>query len=164
MNYRTHDGEKISEIGLGGYALSGAYGKKDPQQFTSIVQGAYERGVNFFDVADIYGPAEQILGQAVAPFRQKVWLATKVGWGSQGKPDCSPEHIRASCEKSLKNLRTDTIDLYQIHFNDPGTPVEVTVAALEKLKSAGKIRYYGIGHVPPDRLEAFLPLGSRSRR
>ena len=159
MNYRFHNGEKISEIGLGGYALSGAYGKKDPQQFTSIVQGAYEWGVNFFDVADIYGPAEQILGQAVAPFRQKVWLATKVGWGSQGKPDCSPEHIRASCEKSLKNLRTDTIDLYQIHFNDPDTPVEVTVAALEKLKSAGKIRYYGIGHVPPDRLEAFFTLG-----
>jgi aryl-alcohol dehydrogenase-like predicted oxidoreductase len=159
MNYRSHNGEKISEIGLGGYALSGAYGKKDPQQFIGIVKGAYERGVNFFDVADIYGPAEQILGQAVAPFRHRVWLATKVGWSSQGKPDCSPEHILSSCEQSLINLQTDYIDLYQIHFNDPDTPVEATVGALEKLKTVGKIRHYGIGHVPPDRLEAFFTLG-----
>jgi aryl-alcohol dehydrogenase-like predicted oxidoreductase len=159
MKYRSHNGENLSEIGIGGYALSGAYGKKDPQQFIGIVKGAYERGVNFFDVADIYGPAEQILGQAVAPFRQMVSLATKVGWSSQGKPDCSPEHILSSCEQSLKNLHTDYIDLYQIHFDDPDTPVEVTVGALEKLKAAGKIRHYGIGHVPPDRLEAFFTLG-----
>ena len=159
MKYRSHNGEKISEIGLGGYALSGAYGKKDPRQFIGIVKRAYELGVTFFDVADIYGPAEQVLGQAVAPFRQRVWLATKVGWGSQGKPDCSPKHILSSCEQSLKNLGTDYIDLYQIHFNDPDTPVEATVGALENLKDAGKIRYYGIGHVPPDRLEAFFTLG-----
>jgi aryl-alcohol dehydrogenase-like predicted oxidoreductase len=159
MKSRFHHGEKIYEISLGGYALSGAYGKKDPQQFIGIVKGAYERGVNFFDVADIYGPAEEILGRAVASFRQKVWLATKVGWSSQGKPDCSPEHIRSSCEQSLKNLHTDYIDLYQIHIDDADTPTEATVGALEALNAAGKIRHYGIGHVPPDRLEAYFTLG-----
>jgi aryl-alcohol dehydrogenase-like predicted oxidoreductase len=73
MKYRSHNSEKISEIGLGWYALSGAYGKKDPRQFIGIVKRAYDLGVTFFDVADIYGPAEQILGQAVAPLCFDAW-------------------------------------------------------------------------------------------
>lgn len=160
MHYRFQKNERISEIGLGGYALSGVYGKKDPEQFINVIRRAYDLGVTFFDVADIYGPAEEILGRAVASFRQKVWIATKVGWTSEGKPDCSPEHFFSSCEQSLKRLKTDYLDLYQIHFNDPDTPVESTVGALQALRIDGKIRHYGVGHLPLDRLSSYIEIGS----
>jgi aryl-alcohol dehydrogenase-like predicted oxidoreductase len=156
MRYRTNQGERISEIGIGGYALSGVYGKKDPEQFPILARRAFDLGVTFFDVADVYGPAEEILGRAVASFRKQVWLATKVGWGAQGKPDCSAEHVLASCEQSLRRLQTDWIDLYQIHFDDPDTPAEETVGALEQLKTTGKIRYFGVGHLPPARMQAYI--------
>ena len=159
MQYRFHQNERISEIGLGGYALSGVYGKKDTEQFINVIRRAYDLGVTFYDVADIYGPAEEILGRAVASFRQKVWIATKVGWSSEGKPDCSPEHIFTSCEQSLNRIKTDYLDLYQIHFNDPDTPVETTVGALERLQVEGKIRHYGIGHLPLDRLASYFEIG-----
>ena len=93
MQYRVDDNKVLSEIGIGGYALSGVYGEKDPDKFNEIVRLAYDKGVTFFDVADIYGPAEEIMGQAVAPFRDRVWLATKVGWGDDGVPDCSAEQL-----------------------------------------------------------------------
>jgi aryl-alcohol dehydrogenase-like predicted oxidoreductase len=160
MKYRFHNSEKISEIGWGGYALSGAYGKKDPKVFVDVIHRAYDLGVNFFDVADIYGPAEEILGRAVAPFREQVWIATKVGWGTDGKPDCSSRHILNSCDKSLGRLGTDYIDLYQIHFNDPERSVEETVGALEKLKVEGKIRHFGIGHIQPERMKAYFNSGT----
>jgi aryl-alcohol dehydrogenase-like predicted oxidoreductase len=160
MKYRFHNGEKISEIGWGGYALSGVYGKKDPDTFVNVIRRAYDLGVNFFDVADIYGPAEEILGRAVHPFREKVFIATKVGWGTDGKPDCSSEHIWVSCDKSLTRLKTDYIDLYQIHFDDPDTLVDETIEALEKLKAEGKILHYGIGHIQPDRIKAYFNSGT----
>ena len=159
MDYRYHAGEAISEVGLGCYALSGAYGPHDPDAFCGVIRRAYELGVNFFDTADIYGPAETILGQAVAPFREEVLIATKVGARSDGKPDCSPEHVIASCEASLERLGTSVIDLYQIHFDDPETPVAETLGALEQLKVAGKIRHYGVGHLPPERLRSYLSEG-----
>jgi aryl-alcohol dehydrogenase-like predicted oxidoreductase len=159
VNYRHHAGEAISEVGLGCYALSGAYGHREPNAFLRVVRRAYELGVNFFDTADIYGPAETILGQAVAPFRDKVLIATKVGARCDGKPDCSPGHIVASCEASLMRLGTGVIDLYQIHFDDPETPVGETLNALEGLKTAGKIRHYGVGHLPPERLREYLAVG-----
>jgi aryl-alcohol dehydrogenase-like predicted oxidoreductase len=159
MEYRLHKDEKISEIGWGGYALSGVYGKKDPDAFIGVIRRAYDLGVNFFDVADIYGPAEEILGRAVVPFRDQVWIATKMGWGAEGMPDCSFGHVRASCDKSLERLGTDYIDLYQIHFSDLKTPVEETVEALEKLKAEGKIRHYGVGHIQPERMEAYFNTG-----
>jgi aryl-alcohol dehydrogenase-like predicted oxidoreductase len=77
MRYRTHRGEKLSEIGLGCYALSGAYGKKEAEPFVTLIRRAHDLGVTFFDTADIYGPAEEVLGRAVAPFRDRVWIATK---------------------------------------------------------------------------------------
>jgi aryl-alcohol dehydrogenase-like predicted oxidoreductase len=126
----------------------------------NVIRHAYDLGVNFFDVADIYGPAEEILGRAVAPFREQVWIATKVGWGTEGKPDCSSGHILASCEKSLERLETDYIDLYQIHFSDPETPVDETVNALEKIKTEGKIRHYGVGHIQPERMETYFNAGT----
>jgi aryl-alcohol dehydrogenase-like predicted oxidoreductase len=159
MQTRSHRGEAVSEIGIGCYALSGAYGPKEPAAFVPLLRRAYELGVTFFDTADIYGPAEEVLGRAVAPFREEVWLATKGGWGSEDKPDTSAQHLQAACESSLKRLQTDTIDLYQVHFDDGRTPVEETVDALERLQAAGKIRHYGVSHLPPARLERYLETG-----
>jgi aryl-alcohol dehydrogenase-like predicted oxidoreductase len=159
MQYRVHQGEKLSEIGLGCYALSGAYGQRDPESFIDLLRRAYEQGVTFFDTAGIYGPAEEILGRAVAPFRDQVWIATKVGAGDDGRRDCSAEQVAASCEQSLRRLNTDHIDLYQVHFDDPDTPVEETVGALERLKAAGKIRHYGVGHLPASRMAAYFATG-----
>jgi aryl-alcohol dehydrogenase-like predicted oxidoreductase len=159
MRYRTHRGEKLSEIGFGCYALSGAYGKKESDPFVKLIRRAHDLGVTFFDTADIYGPAEEVLGRAVALFRDRVWIATKVGWGVERKPDCSAEHVLSSCERSLERLGTDYIDLYQIHFNDPQTPVEETVEALMQLRAAGKVRYCGVGHLPPGRVAEYIAAG-----
>lgn len=159
MQYRTHRGESLSEIGFGCYALSGAYGQKDLGQSVALIRQAYDLGVTFFDTADAYGPAEEVLGRALAPFRDRVWIASKVGWGSEHRPDCSPGHVRASCEASLQRLGTDHLDLYQIHFHDRDTQIEETVGALEDLKSAGKIRYYGLGHLQPDGMAGYMATG-----
>jgi aryl-alcohol dehydrogenase-like predicted oxidoreductase len=159
MRYRTHKTETLSEIGIGCYAMSGAYGPKDPQRFVDLIRRGFDLGVTFFDTADQYGPAEEILGRAVAPFRDRVWIATKVGVRVDGGFDLSSEHVRASCEHSLQRLGTDRIDLYQVHDNDPQTPVEETLGALEKLKAAGKIRHYGVGHLPLPRVQAYVAAG-----
>ncbi|MGD1997173.1 MAG: aldo/keto reductase [Anaerolineae bacterium] len=159
MRYRTCQGERLSEIGVGTYALSGAYGEKDPAQFIDLLRRAYDLGVTFFDTADVYGPAEEVLGRAVAPFRDQVWIATKVGANLDGGPDCSHEHVVSSCERSLQRLQTDYLDLYQIHRGDPNTPIEETVTALEELKAAGKIRRYGLAHLPLPQLQAYLAAG-----
>lgn len=159
MQTRRHQGEVLSEIGLGCYALSGAYGGADPERFVTLVRRAYDLGVTVFDTADIYGPAEEVLGRAVAPFRNTVWVASKAGWGTDNQPDCSPQHIRASCEASLQRLGTDYLDLYQIHFHDPDTPIDETVGALQALQVQGKIRHYGVGHLPPERMAEYMAEG-----
>lgn len=160
MEYREHKGFKVSEIGVGCYSLSGVYGKKDVEKFKQMLDRAYELGVNFFDTAPVYGDAELILGEAVKPYRDDVYIATKVGLRENSKPDLSGKHVRTSCEKSLGRLQTDYIDLYQVHFNDPNTPVEETVEALEELLNEGKIRGYGVGHLPADRVEAYCEVGN----
>jgi len=159
VEYREHDGFRISEVGLGCYALSGAYGTKDVEEFKRTLRRAYELGVNFFDVAEAYGDAEQLLGEAVKPFRKEVYIATKVGICRGLKPDLSRAYIERACEESLERLQTDYIDFYQVHFDDPDTPVEGTVGALEGLTSAGKIRRYGLGHLPVERVERYFELG-----
>ncbi len=159
MDYMRHQGQTLSAIGLGCYAISGAYGKRDPESFVSLLRQAHEQGVTFFDTAAIYGPAEEILGRAVAPFRDQVWIATKVGARDDGRRNCSAGQVVASCEQSLHRLQTDRIDLYQVHFDDPDTPVEETVSALEQLKAAGKIRHYGLGHLPTPRMESYFAIG-----
>jgi aryl-alcohol dehydrogenase-like predicted oxidoreductase len=124
-----------------------------------VIRRAYDLGVTFFDTADVYGPGEQIMGRAVAPFRDQVWVATKVGVSADGKPDCSAEHVLSSCEGSLRRLQTETIDLYQIHFDDPEAPIGETVDALETLKASGKILHYGVGHVPLPALWSYMGSG-----
>lgn len=160
MLYRTHDGLDISEIGIGCYALSGAYGQKDLEAFKAMLRRAYELGVNFFDTADAYGDAEAILGEVVNPFREEVFIATKVGVKESTKPNLSAEYLQSSCEESLRRLETEYIDLYQIHFDDPETSVKETIAALEDLAGQGKIRHYGLGHLSPPRVEDYLEQGT----
>ena len=119
MRYRKYKNLNISEIGIGCYSLSGVYGKKDIDEFKKMIVRAYELGVNFFDTAEAYGNAEQILGEVVEPFRKNIHIATKVGVKEGIRPDLSKEYIKKACEESLRNLKTDYIDLYQIHFDDP---------------------------------------------
>lgn len=155
MKYRKHKDFNISEVGIGCYSLSGVYGTKDVNEFKKMINRAYELGVNFFDTAEAYGNAEQIFGEIVKSFRKNVYIATKVGVKEGIKPNLSEKYIKSACEQSLKNLQTDYIDLYQIHFDDPETPIEETISALEKLKNEGKIIYYGIGHLPREKVEMY---------
>jgi len=159
MKYRKHRDLKISEVGVGTYSLSGVYGRKDIKEFKRMIYRAFDLGVNFFDTAEGYGDAERILGDAIKPFRKEVYIATKVGVKGNYKSNLSREYIKRACEESLKRLQTDHIDLYQVHFSDPDTPVEETVGALEELASEGKIRYYGVCHLSKEVIEQYCRIG-----
>ena len=160
MRYYERDGLKVSQIGVGCYGLSGAYGAKDRVELARVLRRAHELGVTFFDTASAYGDAEEFLGSAMKGFRDDVCLATKVGLAGQGATsDLSPEAIRASCDLSLKRLGTDYIDLYQVHYDDPRAAVAEVVSTFESLKAAGKIRAWGISHLPPDRVREYCTVG-----
>jgi aryl-alcohol dehydrogenase-like predicted oxidoreductase len=160
MRYRKHRDLRISEVGVGTYSLSGVYGTKNIEGFKSMINRAFELGVNFFDTAEAYGNAEEILGKAVKAFRKEIYIATKVGIREGYKPNLSREYIRKACEESLKRLQTDYIDLYQVHFNDPNTPMEDTIDVLEELVDKGKIRYYGVCHLPKEVIEDYCKIGN----
>ncbi len=160
MNNRKHKGLRISEIGFGCYGLSGAYGSMDVEDYKSTINRAYELGVNFFDTAEAYGGAEKILGEVVMPHRQEVIIATKVGIKEGFKPNLSRKYVKEACEQSLKALQTEYIDLYQVHFDDPETPVEETVGALEELVTQGIIRNYGLSHLPLARIKTYFEIGN----
>lgn len=159
MEYREHRGLTLSAIGVGGYALAGAYGAVDPRDFSGLLRRAHDLGVTFFDTAGNYGDAEAVLGAAVRPFRHEVLLATKVGSPEGAPPRLDREAVEAACRRSLQRLGTDRIDLLQVHFDDPGTPVEETVSALEGLRAGGLIRHYGVGHLPATRVARYLEVG-----
>ena len=159
MRERRHDGLRLSEIGVGCYALSGAYGTKDPKVFARMLVRAHELGVRVFDTADAYGDAERILGEALCPIRDEVLLATKVGPTAGVRPSLRREAVKAACDRSLARLKTDRIDLYQVHFDDPPPPVRETVDALEELVEEGKIRRYGLGHLPLARVQDYAKAG-----
>jgi aryl-alcohol dehydrogenase-like predicted oxidoreductase len=160
MEYRLHKNFEISEIGVGCYSLGGAYGEKDVGEFKRMLVRAYGLGVNFFDTAGIYGDGERILGEAIKPFRRNVYLATKVSPMGDDQTRLSYETLKSACENSLKMLQTDYVDLYQVHFDDPTTPVPETVAGLDKLVGEGKIRAYGVCHLPQERVEEYCREGS----
>jgi aryl-alcohol dehydrogenase-like predicted oxidoreductase len=162
MKYRhSPDGSlRFSEMGLGTYALAGVYGRKDPGQFKRVVGRALDLGVTFFDAARTYGHAEAVLGKALAGFRPQVVISTKVAASLEEGFCCSYDAVVRSCDQSLKNLQTDFIDLYQIHFDDGVTPPAEVIRAMEHLKAAGKIRAYGIGHISYERAEDYLRQGS----
>lgn len=159
MEYREHRGLTLSEVGVGGYALAGAYGPVDRGEFLTLLRRAHARGVTVFDTAGTYGDAETVLGEAVRPFRDEVMLATKVGSPEGAPPSLRPEAVQAACRRSLERLGTDRIDLLQVHFDDPATPVEDTVATLESLRDEGLIRHYGVGHLPAARVARYLEVG-----
>jgi len=143
-------GLEVSALGLGCMGLSFGYGPAaDKQDAIQLIRAAFERGVTFFDSAEAYGPYanEELLGEAVAPFRNDVVIATKFGF-REGKPalgtDSRPATIRAVAEASLKRLRTDVIDLFYQHRVDPDVPMEDVAGAVKDLISAGKVRHFGM--------------------
>lgn len=159
MLYRTHGDLTLSEVGVGCYALSGVYGHKDIAEYRRMLERAYALGVTFYDTAAAYGEAERILGEQVRPYRDQILIATKIAIEPGFRRDLSAGYVKTACEDSLRRLQTDVIDLYQVHFDDPNTSVEETVGALEALVEEGKIRHYGVGHLPKDRIVAYLEQG-----
>jgi len=142
---------EVSAIGLGCMGLSFGYGPAvDKQQGISLIRAAVERGVTFFDTAEVYGPYtnEELVGEALAPFRDQVVIATKFGFkienGKQADLDSRPEHIKEVAEASLKRLKTDVIDLFYQHRVDPNVPIEDVAGAVKDLIQQGKVKHIGL--------------------
>ena len=143
-------GLEVSALGLGCMGLSFGYGNKtDKQDAIQLIRSAFEKGVNFYDTAEAYGPGdnEELLGEALQPFRKEVVIATKFGF-KEGKTslgtDSSPENIRAVTEASLKRLRTDVIDLFYQHRVDPNVPIEDVAGTVKDLIKEGKVKHFGL--------------------
>ena len=162
-------GLTVSEIGLGCMGLSFAYGPATEKQAAiELLRSAFERGVTFFDTAEAYGPFanEELLGEALAPFRDEVVIATKFGFvdGEPAKgPDSRPERIREVAEASLKRLRTDRIDLFYQHRVDPNVPMEDVAGAVKNLVEEGKVRHFGLSEAGVQsirRAHAVLPVAA----
>jgi len=145
-------GLEVSAIGLGCMGLSFAYGPAmDPREAIKLVRAAVDRGVTFFDTAEAYGPFknEEVVGEALAPVRDKVVIATKFGFkfdaaNAQTGLDSRPQHIREVAEASLKRLKTDVIDLFYQHRVDPDVPIEDVAGAVKDLIKQGKVRHFGL--------------------
>jgi aryl-alcohol dehydrogenase-like predicted oxidoreductase len=146
-------GLEVSAIGLGCMGMSFGYGPaKSKEDMIPVIRGAVERGVTFFDTAEVYGPFinEELVGEALAPFRGQVVIATKFGWkidsstGKQVGLDSRPEHIKEVAEASLKRLRVDVIDLYYQHRVDPDVPIEDVAGAVKDLIQEGKVKHFGL--------------------
>lgn len=149
MKQRTLGGLQVSEIGAGCMTFAGNYNAPVPKnEALKTIRTAFEHGVTFFDTAEVYGPylSEEFVGEAVAPFRDKVQIATKFGFAIDGTIalNSCPEHIRKVVEESLKRLRTDRIDLYYQHRVDPSVPIEDVAGAIKDLISQGKILHFGL--------------------
>ncbi len=143
---------EVSAIGFGCMGLSTGYGPAlEKQQGISVIRAAVDRGVTFFDTAEIYGPYinEELVGEALAPVRGKVIIATKFGFkidanGKQAGVDSRPEHIKQVAEASLKRLRTEVIDLFYQHRVDPAVPIEDVAGAVKDLIQQGKVKHFGL--------------------
>jgi len=151
----------LSAVGLGGWCFGGGYdwGPVDTASAERAVNEALSRGINWVDTAPVYGESEQFLGRVLAARRCKIFYATKCGLikrTSWPEHDLSAQTIVCQVENSLKNLRTDYIDLYQVHYPDPKTPWEEVFACLARLRTQGKIRYVGVCNVSADELRQIL--------
>ena len=144
---------EVSAIGLGCMGMSFGYGPpKDKQEMISVIRSAVELGVTFFDTAEVYGPFsnEELVGEALAPVREQVVIATKFGFkfdsetGKQAGLDSRPEHIKQVAEASLKRLRTNVIDLFYQHRVDPDVPIEDVAGAVKDLIQEGKVKHFGL--------------------
>ena len=145
-------GLEVSELGLGCMGLSFGYGPaSDRGAAIALIRAAVERGVTFFDTAQVYGPFtnEEVVGEALAPFRGAVAIATKFGFamdadGKQTGPDSRPEYIRRMTEGSLRRLRVESIDLYYQHRVDPNVPIEEVAGTVKELIAEGKVKHFGM--------------------
>jgi aryl-alcohol dehydrogenase-like predicted oxidoreductase len=145
---------EVSALGLGCMGMSFSYGPpKDKQEMIALLRAAVERGITFFDTAEVYGPFinEELVGEALAPFRQQVVIATKFGWkpafdgeARWSRLDSRPEHIKLAAEGSLNRLKTDVIDLYYQHRVDPDVPIEDVAGAVKGLIQEGKVKHFGL--------------------
>jgi len=143
-------GLEVSAIGLGCMGMSFSYGPPpDKKEMISLLHSAVENGITFFDTAEVYGPFinEELIGEALQPFRNKVVIATKFGFDTTkgiSSLDSRPEHIRQVAEASLKRLRTDVIDLFYQHRVDPNVPIEDVAGTIKELIKEGKVKYFGL--------------------
>ncbi len=146
---------EISALGFGCMGMSFSYGPpKDKKEMTELLHAAVERGITFFDTAEVYGPFtnEELVGEALAPYRGKVVIATKFGFdlsGSDNRPGAAglnsrPEHVKQAVEGSLKRLKVDVIDLLYQHRVDPNVPIEDVAGAVKELIQAGKVKHFGM--------------------
>jgi Predicted oxidoreductases (related to aryl-alcohol dehydrogenases) len=167
MKYKelANTGEKLSVIGLGCMGMSAAYGIADNVESIATLNYALDLGINFWDTADIYGNGanEELISKVLVPNRDKIFIATKFGFrirgngdvfvGGETYVDASPKWMKEAVEKSLKRLKTETIDLYYAHRVDPNVPIEETVEAMSELVKEGKVRYLGLSEATPDDLK-----------
>jgi aryl-alcohol dehydrogenase-like predicted oxidoreductase len=144
---------EVSALGLGCMGMSFGYGPAgDKQEMISVIRAAVERGITFFDTAEVYGPFtnEELVGEALAPFREQVVIATKFGFkldpntGQQAGLDSRPVHIKEVAEASLKRLNTNVIDLFYQHRVDPNVPIEDVAGAVKELIQQGKVKHFGL--------------------
>ena len=155
---------EVSALGLGCMGMSANYGPPaDKQEMVALIRAAVERGVTLFDTAEVYGPYvnEELVGEALAPFKGQVVIATKFGFDldketaqRRGGLDSRPEHIKAVAEASLQRLKNDAIDLFYQHRVDPAVPIEDVAGAVKDLIAQGKVRHFGLsepgsGHDSP---------------
>src|SRR6266850_5926406 len=145
---------EVSAIGLGCMGMSFGYGPAaDKKEMISLIRSAVERGVTFFDTAEVYGPFlnEELVGEALAPFRKQVVIATKFGFAPDPNRgpgwsalDSRPEHIKEVAEASLKRLKVEVIDLFYQHRVDPNVPIEDVAGAVKDLIRQGKVKHFGL--------------------
>src|SRR6187200_996847 len=147
-----NSGLEVSALGLGCMGMSFGLGPAaDKKEMITLIHKAVEKGINFFDTAEVYGPFtnEELVGEALEPFKGQVAIATKFGWkpNAEGKwsdLDSRPEHIKKVCEASLKRLRVDVIDLFYQHRVDPNVPIEDVAGAVKDLIRDGKVKHCGL--------------------
>jgi aryl-alcohol dehydrogenase-like predicted oxidoreductase len=163
MEYRPfgQTGLQVSAMGFGCWEIGGTYGKIEEAQFQQAVQRAIDAGINCFDTAEAYGmgASEQALARALGGRRQEILIVTKFGVGYAEAPrgrDSSRQRAMASIEKSLRNLQTDYVDVYLVHWPDVNTPFEETLRALDDIVRQGKARYIGVSNFRLEQLEACM--------
>jgi aryl-alcohol dehydrogenase-like predicted oxidoreductase len=156
-----NSGLEVSALGLGCMRMSFGDTPTDKQEMITLIHSAVDRGITFFDTAEVYGPFtnEELVGEALEPYRGKVVIATKFGWkhGEKGPhpgagQDSRPEQIKRVAEASLKRLRVDAIDLFYQHRPDPNVPIEDVAGAVKELIQAGKVKYFGLSESNADQI------------
>lgn len=154
-----NSGLEVSALGLGCMSMSFGYGPAgDKQEMIALIRSAVEQGVTFFDTAEIYGPFtnEELVGEALAPFRDRVVIATKFGFdcdsGKPGDLNSQPMHIKQVVEASLKRLKTDRIDLLYQHRVDPNVPIEDVAGTVKELIQQGKVKHFGLSEAGPQTI------------